>query len=156
VATRPARRDWDALRVVHLRLFSQGAILASLASRIDGVLADIEATLAGEIEDTTLDAARRLVQVNLRAAGALAGVVLEEHLQRVARDRQVKVKASPTIGDLNEPLKAAGVYGTAEWRRIQWLADIRNLCAHRKDADPTKEQVTELIDGVNWAVKNVA
>jgi hypothetical protein len=150
------RNDWDALEVVHNRVRAQGAILASLSSRIDTVLADVEAALAGEIEDTTLDAARRLVKVNLRAAGVLAGVVLEEHLQRVARDRSVKVKANPTIGDLNDPLKQAGVYSTAEWRRIQYLGDLRNLCAHKKDAEPTKEQVTELIEGANWAVKTIA
>ena len=96
------KRTWDALQVVRLRVEAQNAILASLSSRIEGVLADVEAALAGEIEDTTLDAARRLVRVNLRAAGALAGVILEEHLQRVARDRNVKVKANPTIGDRSE------------------------------------------------------
>ena len=147
---------WDALQVVRLRVEAQNAILASLSSRIDGVLADVEAALAGEIEDTTLDAARRLARVNLRAAGTLAGVILEEHLQRVARDRKVKVKVNPTIGDLNDPLKQAGVYGTADWRRIQLLGDIRNLCVHKKDVEPTKEQVTDLIEGVNWAVKTVA
>jgi hypothetical protein len=149
------RPKWDAISVVRIRLIAQGAILASLSSRIEGVLADVEATLAGELEDTTLEAARRLAQVNLRAAGALTGVVLEEHLQRVAKDRNVKVKASPTIGDLNDPLKQAGVYGVPTWRRIQLLADLRNLCAHKKDTDPTKDQVMELIDGVNWAVKTV-
>jgi hypothetical protein len=35
------------------------------------------------------------------------------------------------------------------------LADIRNLCSHNKTADPTEQQVTELIDGVNAIIKTV-
>jgi hypothetical protein len=147
--------QWDVVQTVGIRLYAQRTILASLSSRIDGVLANIETTLASELEDTTLDAARRLMQVNLRAAGTLAGVVLEEHLQRVAKDRKLKVKASPTVSDLNEPLRQAGAYDVPTWRRIQHLADLRNLCAHKKAADPTKDQVTQLIDGVNWTVKTV-
>lgn len=147
---------WDPLWVLALRVAAQRAILASLFSRIDGVLADIQAALAAEVEDTTLDAARRLVQINLRAAGALAGVVLEEHLQRVALARNVKVsKANPTIADLNDPLRQAGAYDLPTWRRIQLLADVRNLCTHKKGSDPGKDQVMDLINGVNWAVKSV-
>lgn len=111
--------------------------------------------LASELEDTTLDAARRLISVNLRAAGALAGVVLEEHLQRVAKDRGVKVKTNSTIGDLNDPLKQAAAYDVATWRLIQLLGDLRNKCAHKKDAEPTKDDAVHLIDGVDRVVKTI-
>jgi hypothetical protein len=30
-----------------------------------------------------------------------------------------------------------------------------NLCSHKKEAEPTKEQVQELIDGADWVTKNV-
>jgi len=39
--------------------------------------------------------------------------------------------------------------------KISYLGDIRNICAHKKDVEPTKEQVEELINGVNWVTKNV-
>lgn len=147
---------WDALNVVRICMFAQRAILASLSARIDGVLADIEASLAAELEDATLETARRLAQVNLRAAGALAGVVLEEHLQQVARGRNVATsKSHPTIADLNDSLKQSGVYDVPTWRRLQLLADIRNLCTHKKDSDPTKDQLLDLIAGVDWAVKTI-
>jgi hypothetical protein len=146
---------WDVFNNLRIYIFAQGEILGSLSSRIDGVLADIEATLAGELEDTTLEAARQLMRVNLRAAGTVAGVVLEEHLQRVAKGRDIKVKANAMLGELNETLRQAGAYDTPTWRRIQLLADLRTLCAHKKDSDPTKANVTDLIDGVNWAVKTV-
>jgi hypothetical protein len=146
---------WDAINVLRILIFAQHGILGSLSSRIDGVLANIEATLAADIEDTTLVTARRLAQINLRAAGTLAGVVLEGHLQRVARDRNIKTKSAPTIADLNEAFKAAGIVDIPTWRRIQLLADIRNLCTHKKDTDPTKEQIADLIAGVDWAIKTV-
>ena len=65
-------------------------------------------------------------------------------------------KKNPTVGDLNDPLRQAGVYDTVTWQKIGYLAGIRNLCCHRKPSDPSLEQVTELIEGVNWAIKNVA
>lgn len=147
---------FNALNVLQLRLFSQVTILQSLASRIDGILADVETALAAGLEDSALSTAASLAKVSPRAGGALAGVVIEGHLQRVAVNRDVKVpKKNPTIADLNDPLKASGVYDTPTWRRIQYLADLRNLCAHNKDRDPTSTEANELIEGANWVVKNV-
>ena len=104
---------------------------------------------------TDLPAAARLPA--RRAAGSLAGVVLEAHLQRVATTHNIKItKKAPTIADLNDPLKQDGVYETATWRKIGYLADLRNLCSHKKDVEPTAAQVVELIEGVNWAVKTIA
>jgi hypothetical protein len=47
------------------------------------------------------------------------------------------------------------VIDTPVWRKISFLADLRNLCSHKKDAEPTKEQVEELIQGAEWLTKNV-
>jgi hypothetical protein len=92
----------------------------------------------------------------LRAAGALAGVVLERHLQRVAGNHRVlPSKKNPTIADLNDPLREAGVYELPTWRKIQLMADIRNLCTHQKSVEPTTDQVNELIAGANTIIKTV-
>ena len=100
--------------------------------------------------------ARQSVKVNLRAAGALVGDVIEGHLQNVASSHKVKVtKKNPTIGDLSELLKAASVIDTAAWRKVGYLADLRNLCSHTRDAEPTKEQIEQLIQGAEWLTKNV-
>ena len=64
-------------------------------------------------------------------------------------------KKNPTIADLNDPLKAASVIDTPAWRKISFLADLRNLCSHKKDAEPTKDQVEDLIQGAEWLTKNV-
>jgi hypothetical protein len=138
-------------------LTNQILILNSLTSRIDGVLADIEATLIAGVQDAELATAETLKKVSLRAAGALAGVILEGHLQRVVSNHGIKIaKKNPTVADMNEPLKQAGVYDVITWRKVQYLADIRNLCSHKKDQEPSVEQITELINGVDWVIKNVA
>jgi hypothetical protein len=56
---------------------------------------------------------------------------------------------------LNDRLKSASVIDTPTWRKISFLADLRNLCSHKKDSEPTKQQVEELIQGAEWLTKNV-
>ena len=91
----------------------------------------------------------------MRAAGALVGVVIEKHLQKLAKSHGIKSrKKHPTISDLNDPLKNVGVFDTPTWRKVTYLADIRNICSHKKDVEPSKEQIRELIEGANWLVKN--
>lgn len=136
--------------------FNQLTILCSLTERIDSVLSDIEGELYTELQDSEIAIARRLAKVSARAAGALMGVVIEGHLQKVASNHEIKVsKKNPTIADLNDALKSAGIIDTPTWRKISFLADIRNLSSHKKDTEPTKEQVEELIQGAEWLIKNV-
>jgi len=99
---------------------------------------------------------KQLLKISARAAGSLAGVVIENHLQKVTKKHGITIrKKNPTISDLNDPLKNAGVLDTPKWRKVAYFADIRNMCSHKKDVEPTKEQVIELIDGANWLIKNV-
>ena len=120
------------------------------------MLQDITGHLFAELQDSELVAADQLKKVSKRAAGALAGVVLERHLQRVTQNHRISIrKKSPSISDLNDPLKNAGVYDVPTWRKIQLLADIRNLCAHQKNREPTDDEVDEIISGVNWVIKSI-
>jgi hypothetical protein len=146
----------DDRSIMRIRIMNQGDIIGALSSRIDTVLADVTGHLLSEIEDFELEAASKLTKVSLRAAGSLAGVVLERHLQRVAINHQVTIsKRNPTIADLNDPLKDRGIYELATWRKIQFLADIRNICSHQKSIEPTVDQVKVLISGVNAIVKTI-
>lgn len=147
---------WDVNNLIAIRVVNQMQIISSLSSRIDSVLQDVKGHLFAEMQDSELSAAGQLKKVSLRAAGALAGVVLERHLQRVAVNHGVAPnKKSPTISDLNDPLKQAGVYDVPTWRKVQLLADIRNICSHQKSVEPTSDQVDELISGVNSIIKSV-
>ena len=148
--------DWNPNETVGQRIANQLQILMSLESRIDSVLQDITGHLFAELQDSELAAADQLKKVSKRAAGALAGVVLERHLQRVIQNHSISMrKKFPSISDLNDPLKNAGVYDVPTWRKIQLLADIRNLCAHQKNREPTDDEVDEIISGVNWVIKSI-
>jgi len=148
--------EFDTREQVMKCFFNQLTILHAIGERIDSVLTNIEGELYAQIQDGEIAVARQLSKVSLRAAGALVGVLVEGHLQKVANAHGLKIgKKNPTIADLNDPLKAASVIDTPAWRKISFLADIRNLCSHKKDAEPTKEQVEELIQGAEWLTKNV-
>jgi hypothetical protein len=147
---------WDIHNAVKLRIVNQTQIVLALKSRIDSVLQDVKGHLFAELQDSELAAAKQLKKISVRAAGALAGVVLERHLQRVAANHSLKIsKKNPTISDLNDPLRQADVYDVPTWRKIQLLADIRNMCSHQKEAEPSAEHVDELIEGVNSLIKRV-
>jgi hypothetical protein len=154
--TPEAPPSFDVTVAARMRLYSQFHILRSLSSRVDGVLADVEGFLQSQLEDDELAAAEKIAGISHRAAGAIAGVVLERHLQRVADNHGVKIeRANPTVADLNDPLRGAGVYDLPTWRKIQHLADLRNLCAHQKQRDPTEAEVTDLLSGVKSVIAHV-
>jgi len=132
-------------------------VLESAQKRLDSLLSDIRHVLQSKLFDDELSVATELRKKNhLRAAGAVAGVVLEEHLKHVIFKHPVKMaKTDPTIAYLNDVLKEASIYDVPTWRFIQRLGDIRNLCVHAKERDPTSSEVEELIAGTEKVIKTV-
>ncbi len=151
---RPAFND---LLAVTMRLKMQLEILRSAGARLASSLFDVRRLVEADLFDSELDACRELAARGfLRAAGTVAGVVLEKHLQQVAAAHGVAVRrAEPTLNDYNDHLKKAGLLDVPAWRRIQRLADIRNLCGHRKHREPRGREVGELIDGVDEIVRTL-
>lgn len=132
-------RGWEKEKVVgpdaaipHFR--QQLAILKSVKARFESSLFDIRQLLQADLFDSELDAAKELAKRKFtRAAGALAGVVLERHLGQVCENHKIRIeKKTPGISDLNNALKENDVLDVPQWRFIQHLADIRNLCDHDK------------------------
>jgi hypothetical protein len=152
--TREVRVDRSAA-IPHFR--QQLAILTGVRARLESSLFDIRQLVQADVFDSELDAAGELMKGGfVRAAGALTGVVLEKHLRQVCEDHKVKLgRTAPTISNLNDALKNAGVIELPDWRFLQHLADIRNLCDHNKGTDPTKEQVGDLIAGVAKTTKTL-
>lgn len=155
-------RGWQQEKVVGpesaIPQFDQQlAILKSVQARFESSLFDIRQLVQADLFDSELDAASELLRNKFaRAAGALAGVVLERHLGQVCANHSIIVKKkTPTIADLNDALKDAKVIETAQWRFIQHLGDIRNLCDHDKKVEPTQEQVSDLIAGVTKTTKTL-
>ena len=137
-------------------VINQVQILQSCLAVYDSKIFEIQTLLQAEIFDSEIDSAKHLLKMGYyRAAGAICGVVLEKHFSGVCDKRSIILKKkNPTIADYNDALKD-NAYDTIEWRRIQRLGDIRNLCDHSKDREPTKDEVEELISGTERTIKTV-
>ena len=82
--------------------------------------------------------------------------MLEKHLGEVCSSHNLVLrKKEPSISELNDALKDAVVIDMAQWRFIQHLGDIRNLCDHSKKVEPTTEQVQDLLNGIAKVIKTI-
>ena len=149
--------QFDHSDIIRRKLEYQLAILEATRVPLESVLADIRGVVQVDIFDSELEAARHLlVNGHLRATGAVAGVVLESHLQSVCASHSVTYrKQKPTIADLLRYLRENGMIDLPVERRIQALADIRNLCSHKDRREPTADEVEQMIDGVDNAIKTL-
>lgn len=155
-------RGWDKEKVVGAdaaipRFTQQLNILKSVNKRFESSLFDIKQLVQADLFDSELDAARELNKKGFtRGAGAVTGVILESHLLQVCENHKIVIKKkNPTINDLAQLLKDNDVIDTPDWRKIQHLADLRNLCDHKKKSDPTSEKIDELIEGTARTIKNL-
>ena len=129
----------------------QASILNALPLYLEHRLSDIELTVASILmDDELLEAEYLLKKGFIRAAGALTGVVLERYLKMMCDKNEPKLKypKNATISKLNDILKDKNLMDMAEWRKIQYLGDIRNKCDHDNKVEPKKEEVADLISKV--------
>jgi hypothetical protein len=118
---------------------------------------DLTAVLQADLFDTEIDSASALAKAGyLRAAGAICGVIIEKHLRHVCDTHSITVrKKNPGISDLSQLLKDAAVVEVPQWRFIQHLADIRNVCDHAKGREQTKDEIQDLVSGTQKILKTV-
>jgi hypothetical protein len=150
---RVVRERSDAISKMEI----QSQIVSSARERFTSALFDIKEIVQADIFDSELETAKELNKKGfIRAGGAIAGVVLEKHLSHICTMHKLKSrKANPTISEYNQLLKDNDIINIASWRFIQHLGDIRNLCDHYKDREPTKEEVDEYITGIEKITKTV-
>jgi len=140
-----------------MRFQNQLLILKSARKRFESSLFGIKQVVQADLFDSELEASKELnKQGFVRCGGAISGVVLEKHLCQVCEHHNISItKKDPTINDFNQILKDKNVIEVPDWRFIQHLSDLRNLCDHDKKIEPTKEQVNELISGVEKITKTI-
>jgi len=157
VDTLSGQKHYHDVGIVFMQFQMQCEILSSAKLRFSSSLLDIHQLLRADLFDSEVASARELLKNGfLRAAGAMSGVVAEKHLWEACQNHNVSVrKKNPTIATYNDALKEKEVIDIPQWRRIQRLGDLRNLCDHNKEREPTKDEVTELIDGVERLTKTV-
>jgi hypothetical protein len=124
---------------------------------LSSTLLDLKAVLQADLFDTEIETAGALAKAGyLRAAGAICGVVIEKHLNQVRESHSLTIKKkNPGISDLSQLLRTSAVITLAQERFIQSLADTRNVCSHAKGREPTKEEITELVEGTGKVLKTV-
>lgn len=151
------KKHFNDAVIAIMRFKTQLEILRAVEARFESSLFDIKQLVQADLFDSELDSARELLKNGfLRPAGAVAGVVLEKHLCEVCAKHKISTrKKNPTINDFNELLKSDSVIDVPDWRFVQRLGDLRNLCDHNKERDPTDVEVRELIDGVDKITKTM-
>lgn len=157
LAVRPSYpTKMDVHRAVVLRLTAQVSILQSLESRLEGIFGELGGELLAELEDAELEAARKILKVSPRAAGALTVVVLETHLARVARHHGLKIPPSnPTVAKLSDLLKQSGLCDEVTWRSTRILSDRQREILDDRKVEPEAAAVEDLISQLQKIVKTV-
>jgi len=139
------------------KMRQQVEILHSIIKIIDSKIFVYESEIRADLFDSEIDSATQLCQKGfLRAAGAICGVIIEKHLEQICIAHKFKItKKDPTINDFNEEIKKNNIIDIPTWRNLQFLADIRNICCHNKNQEPTKEQVQDLISGTKKIISTI-
>ena len=109
---------------------------------LSSTLIDLKSILQVDLFDTEIESVAALEKSGyLRAAEAIRGVVIEKHLHYVCDVHNIKIsKKNPGSSDLNELLKTASIITVPQWRFIQHLADIRNICNHAREESQQKKK----------------
>ncbi len=83
---------------------------------------------------------------HFRAAGALAGVALEQYLRTLCDKYQIEYNKKDTIEPLVQKLHKNKKIDITQMKKIQHLASIRDRCDHPSEIE--KEEVRELLERV--------
>lgn len=150
----PRTSPFDARTLFTSKFNHQLSIFVSARDRLGSVLVDIEGAVQASLFDDELRAARALLDAKqVRAAGAVAAVVLTQHLKIVCAHSGAQAPLErPTIADYADALKAHGTIELNGWRFIRHLATIADLCMHERDRAPSPSEVDELIADVERAL----
>jgi hypothetical protein len=132
-------------------------MLNSVKNGLEYVLADLQSTLYGEVGDHILATAYALFhRGQRRAAGALAGVLLEIPLAKVATKYRVTISPkSSGLATLNAALKCGGIYDAEVWRFIHSLGALGHACVYTSTHEPPVDTLTEFLQGVQLIRKRV-
>ena len=125
------------------------SIVGSLHALRDAVDKDHLLTLqqlaqAAVLDDFLVQSATLLEAGYHVAAMVLVGGVIEEHLSKLCATRPLKPSGKPGLSSYNDALKGI-VYDRPVWRRLQAIADLRNLAAHGKGAQVKAEDVSDAL-----------
>lgn len=125
----------------------QRSILLSIPDVIGIKELNLRKLITADFVETELDEAKVLFKNGFeRAAGALAGVALEKHLKTQCDINGIDYPPKATIEPLAQALYKAGILDITELKKVQYLASIRNKCAHPENVN--RDEIKSLIEEV--------
>lgn len=132
-------------------------ILRAAKETLDSILINLKKILQSDLFDSEIDSAKALAKAgHLRAAGAICGVIIEKHLKQICESHSISTgRKKATISNLNDTLKDNKTISIPQWRHIQLLADIRNICDHATGKEPSTDQIDDLLSGTEKVLKTV-
>ena len=141
--------------VVGRCILNQVAILKSVKDRLDWQSASTTDHSRRGMQLDLLQIARDLIKVDERAAGVMAGRILELYLNELAAGHEVKLrKQFPPLRELFDALKDAGILDIPVHAQGTWAAEIANRCRAEGES-PSKVQVRDLVDTSHWLLSNI-
>ncbi len=124
----------------------QRYILSSITKNFNDPLFNLERDIHHEIYKSEMDIAKELEkQGNLRMAGAIASLVIEVHLKKIAIKHGIPIKEKTEISDYNNFLKRKGVYDGILADQIKSCKKTRNKCITTDKGDPSVGEVSTII-----------
>lgn len=130
------------------------AILKALRYDLErGAIRTLEEAVRADLFSNQLEIASYFLEEGFFAAAAVtAGVVLEEHLRRLAEKNQIQTRSAKgrvvSAEGLNESLKGL-VYDLGDQKLVTAWLDLRNSGAHpRPKTKLTPDRVSNMIEGV--------
>lgn len=133
----------------HFDMFNnlKAVFLAAKKDFEGGYLISIKTLIQADVFDSELEQARELLNKDyIVAAAVIAGVVLETTLRELCDRENIP---HGKLDKMNADLTKADVYNKLEQKKITAWADIRNNAAHGKPDEFIKQDVINMIEGVN-------
>lgn len=123
----------------------QRSILLTVPDMIDIRQMNLRELISTDYIDREIDEADYLYKNgHHHAAGALAGVALEQQLKALCDKYSIEYQKKDTIEPLAQKLYERGCIEVSQLKNIQHLASIRDKCSHASDV--TADEVKELIE----------
>ena len=125
-------------------------ILRAAAEDLErGYLQTVEQMAAAEVFSNFIDQADHLLQSGYHVpAASLAGAVLEDGLRSLAERNDIAVKVRDDLSALNNKLGEKGTYNRLRQQQVNYWAKVRNAADHGRFDEVTKNDVTDLVKGV--------
>ncbi|MDE0269023.1 MAG: hypothetical protein OXI96_08315 [Acidimicrobiaceae bacterium] len=126
-----------------------GILQAASKDIEDGYLTTLEKMVVAEVFSDLLDQADHLLKHGYYIpAASLTGAILENGLRALAKQKNIPVKTKDNLTTLNNKLAAKNTYSRLRQKQVAVWIDVRNAADHGEFAKVTKNDVAELVRGV--------